>query len=188
MDKAAILIDNGYFKRAMSILGAGGLDFEQFSEWLCKKVNAEWYRTYFYDCMPHQSSPPTLEERERTSKMNRFVYSLKKLPRFEIRLGNLIRLSTGEFKQKGVDIKLTIDLVRLSIRRDIQKAVLVACDSDFVPAVQEAKNEGILVFACYSRARGCGIHDELHSVCDDRIELTPEILKQMVKKNVKEGI
>ncbi|MCX6814315.1 MAG: NYN domain-containing protein, partial [Candidatus Aenigmarchaeota archaeon] len=150
MDKAAVLIDNGYFKRVVAALSAEGLDFEQFSQWLCKKVNAEWYRTYFYDCMPYQSNPPTEEERERTSRMDKFIYSLKKLPRFEIRLGNLIKLPYGGFKQKGVDIKLTIDLVKLSIRRDIQKAVLVACDSDFVPAVQEAKNEGVLVFSCFS--------------------------------------
>jgi hypothetical protein len=77
MDKAGVLIDNGYFKRVVTALSAGGLDFEQFSQWVCKKVNAEWYRTYFYDCMPYQSNPPTLEERERTSRMDKFIYSLK---------------------------------------------------------------------------------------------------------------
>jgi len=179
MDKAAVFIDNGYFKRVLRATSAQGINLEAFSKWLCSRVNAEWYRTYFYDCMPHQSNPPTDQERQMFSRMNRFIYSIGKLPRFQVRMGRLIRLPDGHFKQKGVDIQLTIDLLRLSLRRDIQKAILVACDSDFVPAVQEARNEGVLVFACFSRAGGCGIHDELHTNCDDRIELKAESFNEM---------
>jgi uncharacterized LabA/DUF88 family protein len=179
MDKAAVFIDNGYFKRVLKALSAQGLDYNKFSRWICSKINAELYRTYFYDCMPYQSNPATDEERERFSKMEKYVYSLRKQPRCEVRLGRLIRYPDGKFKQKGVDILLTIDLTKLSFRGDIQKAVLVACDSDFVPAVKESRGEGIIVISCYSEAPGCGIHDELHTSCDDRIEITQKIIKEI---------
>ena len=64
-----------------------------------------------------------------------------------------------------------------------KKVILVAYDSDFVPAVQEAKNEGLIVYACFSRITGTGIHDELHSICDDRIELTADILSKIPRSH-----
>ena len=179
MDKVAIFIDNAYFKRVLHAFSAHGLAYDKFSRWLCSRTNSELYRTYIYDCMPYQRSPPTAEEKERFSRMDKYIYSLRKQSRTEVRLGRLIRLPDGKFKQKGVDILLTIDLLKHSLRRDAQKAVLVACDSDFVPVVKEARNEGTIVIACFSRAAGCGIHDELHSTCDDRIELTPKIMKEV---------
>ena len=179
MDKAAVFIDNGYFKQVLASHGTKYLRFDAFSRWVCERINAEWYRTYFYDCMPYQSNPPTQEERERFSRANSFIYSLENLPRFQVRLGKLIKLPNGVFKQKGVDIKLTIDLLKLSLGGMIQKAILVGSDSDFVPVIQEAKNEGIIVFSCFSRNPGCGIHDELYKTCDDEIELTTDILKEI---------
>ena len=39
--------------------------------------------------MPYQSCPPTEDERRRFSSMDKFVYTLKKLPRFEVKLGKV---------------------------------------------------------------------------------------------------
>jgi uncharacterized LabA/DUF88 family protein len=122
--------------------------------------------------MPYQSSPPTKEESERYAAMNRFVYSLKKLPRFEVRLGKLERRGT-EFVQKRVDVLLSVDLVRMSWGRQIDRAILVTGDSDFVPAVQAAKDAGVLVQLYYFPGF---VHDELLQACDDRIEITKELI------------
>ncbi|MFQ6052342.1 MAG: NYN domain-containing protein [Candidatus Hydrothermarchaeota archaeon] len=147
MDKAAVFIDGGYFSYVLKAFGEPKIDFEAFSNKLCENANAERFRTYYYDCMPYQSSPPTEEEKERYSRMDRFIISLKKLPRFEVRLGKLGRITRFgqvEFIQKRVDNLLTVDLVRLSWTGKIHKAILVTGDSDFVPVVEEAKNAGVL--------------------------------------------
>ena len=46
-------------------------------------------------------------------------------------------------RQKGVDIKLGIDVATLSERKLVDKMVLIAGDSDFVPAAKLARTNGI---------------------------------------------
>jgi len=45
--------------------------------------------------------------------------------------------------QKGVDMKLGIDIASLSYKRQVDQIVLIAGDSDFVPAAKLARREGI---------------------------------------------
>ncbi len=69
---------------------------------------------------------------------------------------------------------LSVDLVRLSSSSKIDKAILVSGDSDFVPAVRVAKDEGVIVELFYST--GQNISDELFQVCDDRFVITKEMI------------
>ncbi len=48
-------------------------------------------------------------------------------------------------RQKGVDIKLALDLVRLAERGAISHALVLAGDSDFVPAVEIVRDSGVLI-------------------------------------------
>lgn len=48
-----------------------------------------------------------------------------------------------DVKQKGVDMKIGIDISSLSYKRQVDQIVLVAGDSDFVPAAKLARREGI---------------------------------------------
>lgn len=46
-------------------------------------------------------------------------------------------------KQKGVDMKIGIDIATLALKKLVQKIVLISGDSDFVPASKLARTEGI---------------------------------------------
>ena len=46
-------------------------------------------------------------------------------------------------KQKGVDMKIGLDIASLSLKKIVQKIVLISGDSDFVPAAKLARREGI---------------------------------------------
>lgn len=46
-------------------------------------------------------------------------------------------------KQKGVDMKLGLDVASMAFKRQVDQIVLVAGDSDFVPATKLARREGI---------------------------------------------
>lgn len=48
-----------------------------------------------------------------------------------------------DIKQKGVDIRLGLDVAALAFKRQVDQIVLVAGDGDFVPAVKLARREGI---------------------------------------------
>lgn len=46
-------------------------------------------------------------------------------------------------KQKGVDMRIGLDISSLTLKRQVQTIVLVAGDSDFVPAAKLARREGV---------------------------------------------
>jgi uncharacterized LabA/DUF88 family protein len=175
-DRAAVFIDGAYLTKILDVdFGKPKIDLARFSDILCGDY--ERLRTYYYNCMPYQSNPPTEDERRRFASMDKFVYTLRKLPRFEVKLGRLGCVG-GEFIQKRVDIALAADLVRLSCGRMIQKAVLVTGDSDFLPAIEAAKEAGVLVTLYYSQS---SIHDELLSAVDESEMMDQELISQVAR-------
>jgi len=49
-------------------------------------------------------------------------------------------------QQKGVDLRIGLDIARLSLRRLVDLIVVVTGDSDLIPAFRFARREGIRVF------------------------------------------
>ncbi len=48
-----------------------------------------------------------------------------------------------EIKQKGVDMRMGLDIASLSHKRLVNQIILISGDSDFVPAAKHARREGI---------------------------------------------
>jgi uncharacterized LabA/DUF88 family protein len=48
-----------------------------------------------------------------------------------------------EVRQKGVDMRIGLDIASLAFKRQVDQIVLFAGDSDFVPAAKLARREGI---------------------------------------------
>lgn len=49
-------------------------------------------------------------------------------------------------KQKGVDLRIALDIARLSLREIVDTLVVVTGDSDFVPAFKFARREGLRIY------------------------------------------
>lgn len=47
------------------------------------------------------------------------------------------------FRQKGVDMKIGLDIASLAYKKQIDQIILIAGDSDFVPAAKLARREGV---------------------------------------------
>jgi uncharacterized LabA/DUF88 family protein len=174
MEKAAVFIDGGYFAKVLKLVfPASSIDFEKFTDELCKEQGCERMRSYYYSCMPYQDSPPTSAQSVRYARMDAFIYNLKKLKRFEVRLGKLIFIpKMNDYIQKRVDVLLAVDLVRMSWDHQIDAAILITGDSDFVPAIEAAKDAGVSTILYYSRGhQDVGALDELLYACDDRYEI-----------------
>lgn len=181
-DKAYVFIDGGYLFKVQNDLGIRRLDLSRLSSNIvggCQRV-----RTYFYDADPYQSNPPTEEERERLRKKQGFFDHLNRLSNFEVRKG-YVRFkgtdrSTGNpiFEQKGVDIKLAVDMLRLSLRNDIHLACLIAGDGDFVPVVEVAKDAGVEVHLYYSDGQNSRYSRQLWDCCDQRFLIDRAFLSQ----------
>ncbi|QAA94726.1 hypothetical protein CKA81_13390 [Pollutimonas thiosulfatoxidans] len=48
-----------------------------------------------------------------------------------------------DLRQKGVDMRIGLDIASLTFKQQVSKIVLVAGDADFVPAAKLARREGI---------------------------------------------
>jgi hypothetical protein len=74
-----------------------------------------------------------------------------------------------------VDIYLGVDLVMLAVKQRIHRAILITGDSDFLPAIRAAKNEGILIHL-YHGTGPQQPHRDLWEEADDRTVITPDLL------------
>jgi uncharacterized LabA/DUF88 family protein len=172
VSRVAIFIDGAYLgyllKNEFALVR---VDYEKLANQLAGGIDI--LRTYYYDCPPFQSSTPTQEEKDRFAKAQSFFSALDRLPRYEVRLGRLAHRGFNaagkpDYQQKRVDIMLGVDLALLAGKRQITHAVLLAGDSDFIPAVAAAKSEGVLVRLYH----GQSFHKDLWDCVDEREKIT----------------
>ena len=207
MGRVAIFIDGGYWHKILrNHFGNPQVDFTKLPIELAE--GQEILRTYFYDCLPYQDNPPTEVQKRFSSSRNRFITALKFIPRYEVKLGKLVRreihfvplentesgqgyrLATLEeidagvtssltkYEQKGVDVLLGTDLVKLAAKQSISTAILIAGDHDFVAPVKSAKEEGVLVKLFY---RPGTVSSELLTLSDEKIEITRDLIDTIRK-------
>ncbi len=53
-----------------------------------------------------------------------------------------------DIKQKGVDLRIGLDIARLAMKNTVDAIVVVAGDSDLVPVFKFARTEGVQVYLC----------------------------------------
>lgn len=81
-----------------------------------------------------------------------------------------------EIRQKGVDMRIGLDIASLTLKKHVQVIVLVTADSDFIPAMKFARREGAQLVLL---TLGHGIRDGLREHADVVIETYP--LPELVK-------
>jgi hypothetical protein len=113
------------------------------------------------------STEPTDSEKRRMDEHEAFMSQIISLPRWGVRLGKLQRRRDGNreyFEQKRVDVLLSVDIVRHSAAGHIQHAIVIAGDSDFIPAIEAAKESGATVTLWYGDENT--IHKDLLALAD----------------------
>ena len=178
MNKTAIFIDGGYLNNVMKEFHGRTLNFEKFSNVLTDS-GKDLFRTYYYNSLPiiYPNSHSNAEDIERLNKAKIFYTILNEIPNLEIRLGKLVHdVVNGKdsFAQKQVDILLTIDLLSLSLKGQITKAIIITGDSDFVPLIRRVKDEGIKVQLMHGKSYS----KELWEICDIRNIIGENIIKR----------
>lgn len=97
------------------------------------------------------------------------------LPNFFVREGRCQKID-GHYQQKGVDTLITIDLFK--IPENIKTIILLVCDTDFVPVLNEIRSRGIKVILYYfsDRVRNSkfSMSNHILSACDEYFLLTKE--------------
>jgi uncharacterized LabA/DUF88 family protein len=134
------------------------------------------HRIYWYDAPPLESSTQRPLRGGRVNfattpqaQSSRALFSaLETVPHMSVRRGDLVfrgwRVRQGKLlqqevavsisasdlvpdvQQKGVDMRIGLDIASLTMKRHAKTIVLVAGDSDFVPAMKFARREGAKLY------------------------------------------
>lgn len=199
MQETIVFIDEGFLDKLTKFLGAGNrLKFDKFdfAQRIAKKQNLLCKRLFYYTCPPFQPEHPNEEQIERRKGYDRFIDALSKNKSITIRQGRCQRIvSNGkpEFKQKGVDILLTIDLSHIKEDfQNINKIILVSSDTDFCPIIKDIKQRwkiDVILYSYFDKKRGSkfSLSNELIKCCSEYFNLTKEDFTNsvLIKKSVK---
>jgi len=179
---AAVFIDGAYLSKVLKKhFGSPRVDHHSLVAWACG--DEQLFRAYYYDCLPYQSARPTDEERQRVSDKQKFFLALERGQRFTVRQGRLEYRGTDDrgspvFTQKRVDLKLGLDVASLVATGRVAMVVLIAGDSDFIPVVEFAKQQGVIVRLIHGPS--ATYHTDLWTAVDERKEITEEVLQDML--------
>lgn len=195
MYRTACFIDDGYYQNVLRAMEKSNFKGDDQTKWKTDysklvermKGDGQLLRAYYYNCRCLVSENPTEEERAYQARQERFFYRLQTLNQFECRFGRLERRfhedGTSSFIQKQVDVLMALDIATLSLKHLITEAKIISGDSDLIPAIQVAKNEGVIVELFYYPG---SVHHELLQTVDIATEINSDWVKstRLTEENI----
>ncbi|NOY35813.1 MAG: NYN domain-containing protein [bacterium] len=184
MSRAFVFIDGGnlYFKLKelkSKLKGRHNLldfHFRNFSEWLVQSNNlAEIH--YYLGAVRQQNN----NEKSKTmyASQQRLFMRLQK-QKVRVVLGQLIQHPDKSYHEKGVDVRLAVEMIRFARQDKYDIAYLVSSDTDLVPAVEEVRLIGKKVqYVGIPKGQSFG----LSTVADDVRLIRPEDVEQFFENN-----
>lgn len=159
------------------------------------------HRIYYYDAPPLEQtlkrplagSSMNLGDTDLSRRNKSLLAKLATFPFFALRLGELhfrgwhikggtlpdtepsVTLKASDLQpniqQKGVDMRIGLDIAALTLKKQVSVIVLVTGDSDFVPAMKFARREGAQLFLV---TLGHDVKDALIHHADQVIDIRPD--------------
>lgn len=134
-ERVAIFIDGSNLYHGLkNNLGNTNIDFEIFCSFLLG--NRRLTRVYYYNAPKHAQ-----ENLEGYKRQQSFFNRIKRVPFLELKLGRLV-IRNGVPFEKGVDVLMTVDMIRYARNNAYDTAILVSGDGDFAPALEFLKDFG----------------------------------------------
>ncbi len=182
-----LLIDAGYLKKAVKKTG-----FFCDKEAVVKIANKCYDKTedllkvLYYDCKPFDPVDPKTGKiftNPKTGKKlkkqdNSLIRNLEIENLFAVRLGKLKFngwLDTGRpsFRQKGVDMRIGLDIANISHQGKIDRIILITADTDFIPAMKYARKSSIQIVLIQLEKNHLSHELKAHSDIIREIAITP---------------
>lgn len=168
MIKVALLIDGGHLRSVANNAGKTYNPYfiEAFAHGCCDKATESLQRILYYDCLQYrgrQRLPVSGATTTFTASDDWLEKDLASRELFAVRKGVLAfrgwvprniplagnSLTDNDFKpnfeQKGVDMRIGLDIAVMSAEKRIDRVVLVSADSDLIPALKHARRAGMQV-------------------------------------------
>ncbi len=160
MNKTLVFIDAGFLSKLSKHFGDGGylrFDLDSFSKNISKRQNMFCEDIFYYTAPPFLPNNPTESEIKMKKAYDNFKNILvnKNIIFREGRCQRLKTKGTFEYKQKGVDSLVVMDMMTVPIDYpNIRNIILIASDSDFVPVINNLKKRGIRTTLCTYYKKG----------------------------------
>lgn len=190
--KIAVMIDGGFVR--VLAKNAGKTYDPAFIEKLgqsCALAGEEIHRILYYDCAPFAGTVtlPVSGGKHAFGGSDAWLHELSRKDLFAVRRGVLkfrgwvpkkipIAASAAalkdsdfgpDFEQKGVDMRIGLDMANYSANRSVERIGLVTNDTDCIPAMKYARRAGLQVtLICVPK---CTPAPELLAHCDSRRDI-----------------
>ncbi len=190
LKKTIVFIDAGYLSKISKCFGKGKylkVDILKFAQYLAIKQSLWCQHVFYYDAPPFQSHNPNAKEIRMKAGYDSFIDKLKRTKEITVREGRLQKTESG-FTQKGVDTLVTMDLTEAPQEWGIKTVILLACDTDFTPILnnlREKKQIKVILYYYTDRQRNSifSMSNRILTACDKCELLTEDYFKRnLVKK------
>ncbi len=144
LKRVAVYIDgsNFYHKMKSPDLNIGNLtnfNFRGLAEWLARGCNIISCRYYIGIVRAEEGNEKGQELRREQQKLFAHLISLKQ--NFVIKRGYIIN-NNNTYHEKGVDVKLAVDLLVGAYDNIYDVAILISSDTDLIPAIKKVRHLG----------------------------------------------
>lgn len=169
-EKIIIFIDgSNLYHELISNFGKANIDFKLFADFLAGQNKI--VKVYYYNAPLNQKDNP-----KAYLEQQRFFSALGKLPKFELKLGRLERRPNGPPAEKGVDVRMAVDIVTHAYSSIYDIGVIVSGDADFVPAIKAAQDFGKkIVNVCFPKTKSF----HLNKVCNETITIEEQQFRKL---------
>lgn len=185
--RTVLLIDGGYLRAcAKSAAVTYDVEFIRRFATSCPSPGEYLLRILYYDAPQFRGTVdlPVSGQKKNFSASDSWLIDLAKLERFAVRRGTIGfrgwkpkrvlnaggHLSdedfTPIFEQKGVDMRIGLDIATFSEKRLVDRIILVSGDTDMVPAMKHARKSGLEVCVVQFPPPSRVIHDLLLTHAD----------------------
>jgi len=151
MNRIVILIDgNNFYKGCQLNFSRTDVDCRKLGQKLSREIDGQLMRIYYYNAHVSKSIDPLGYQRQQ-----KFFDNLRATPFITLKLGHLVyhrlRNEQGFSSQyfpteKGIDVQIAVDMIRLGLLKACDGVILVSGDSDYIYAVRFAKDLGTNVY------------------------------------------
>lgn len=172
MKRIMIFIDAEYVVQKIKDFARKGkgirrkdINWKNIVRWITGK--RELVRCYYYSSeFSKEENPQTYQEQREYLKNLKLT-----IPYFEVRLGRLVYVNQG-WVQKGVDVKIALDMFSKAVADQYDVVALVSGDSDFTDVIAEIKEHYGKHVELYTFDRS--IYEALRLAPDKHIVIGPQ--------------
>lgn len=183
MEKAIVFIDGNNFYYRLKYLTKEfkrtsllKFNYREFCKWLCKDFELVDTRYYI----------GAVKQRKNDLKSQKMYADQQRL--FKNLVGQKVKIITGQliqhkdrsFHEKGVDVRIAVEMIRFARQDQLDVAFLISSDTDLVPAVEE-------VLSFNKKVKYIGAADSqsfgLSKITGNYLILRPEDIKDFLKNN-----